>query len=1029
MPLIWLSAPPGYGKTTAIASYLHATARSHIWYQCDAGDADIASFFYHLKIARELYAAGPAVMLPTFLPEHYGAIPTFARNFFRALFASFESGATLVFDNFQDIPADAALMQLLTLLADEIPANVQIIFMSRTDPVPALSRLIAGNQLAVLRSEELELSRAETENVIAAVGVKPRAEPWWTTDELYTLSQGWPAGLTLLLRLDPKIVGRMDSGAPASQTVFDYFASEVYSRLSEASQEFLLDTSCLEPIAVSVAERLTGRTDSRSILERLVHENVFTTYRPAADTYQYHPLFRSYLLGLARQRKGVAFQRAHLVRAARALAECGDLEPGISLLHQAESWDAAADLIESVAADLVRQARIQTLARWIQAIPRPVVEQRAWLVYWHGICQFMTSFVEARENLERAYAAFCRDRVPLGQMLACSAILRHINYCYADYRPMFPWIARLSELLKADPVFPSAALELQIAAGYLASISVAVPDHPDLLPLIDRVMELTSGTVDVASRAAGISALQHFFCGVGRTAQYGNLDRRIAEILEDPQLAPVSRVQILWLQSYQHYLSGDAPLARQILSDAAQIAAHHGLVGESQRLRICQLQAGDPSRSGSDIARELAAFEPMARMLPPIARAQFLYVRAMHELSLNHAHDALQLVMESIPLIDGAHWPLGSALAKLGAAEILCELGRYDEALRYAAVARDCAAGLEAPVLEFNVLLVEAAVAGRIEPPSIYAAALERALKLGRQQGYANGFHDGSRLLRRLIPDALRLGIEVSYCRSVIVKHGWAPPAHGRIHWPWPVRIRAFGTLTIELNDVPLQMAGKVPRKPLELLKLLLINRRGIDAVAAMDLLWPEMEGDAARNAFDIAAHRLRKLLRCNEAVLSVQGTLVLNPDRVWVDVFEIARLLDGDAGDIDDAERAKLALQLYRARFLCTDSTPWVSDARVRLHGEFLRLAKRLIDKFAVESDWRSQREFCEALVTIESGDEAIYRAWIHSLVALDLEAEAQLAYLQCEDMLSKRFGRTPSASTKKLLRPGPPTAAVGRN
>ena len=66
-------------------------------------------------------------------------------------------------------------------------------------------------------------------------------------------------------------------------------------------------------------------------------------------------------------------------------------------------------------------------------------------------------------------------------MLTCAAILRHINYSYADYGPMRSWIARLSELFKTGPSFPSAGIELQVMAGFLASVTLAMPIDVDKL--------------------------------------------------------------------------------------------------------------------------------------------------------------------------------------------------------------------------------------------------------------------------------------------------------------------------------------------------------------------------------------------------------------------------------------------------------------------------------------------------------------------------------------------------------------------
>jgi DNA-binding SARP family transcriptional activator len=163
--------------------------------------------------------------------------------------------------------------------------------------------------------------------------------------------------------------------------------------------------------------------------------------------------------------------------------------------------------------------------------------------------------------------------------------------------------------------------------------------------------------------------------------------------------------------------------------------------------------------------------------------------------------------------------------------------------------------------------------------------------------------------------------------------------------------------------------------------------------------------------------------------VLSVQGRLTLNTDRVWVDTFALAQMIDLDLDSEDAAEQARLALRLYRAPLLNGDSTPWVVDPRDRIRKLFLRIARKLTDTLAARGEWCTIREFCDAAIPIEPGDEALYRAWIRSLLALGLEEEAQLAYRQCEDALDKHMGRAPSVSTKHLLLAGLPTVDIDVN
>jgi len=46
--IIWIAAPPGAGKTTLISCYLAERGLLHLWYQLDADDADVATFFHYL---------------------------------------------------------------------------------------------------------------------------------------------------------------------------------------------------------------------------------------------------------------------------------------------------------------------------------------------------------------------------------------------------------------------------------------------------------------------------------------------------------------------------------------------------------------------------------------------------------------------------------------------------------------------------------------------------------------------------------------------------------------------------------------------------------------------------------------------------------------------------------------------------------------------------------------------------------------------------------------------------------------------
>jgi len=84
-PAVWISGPPGAGKTSLAASYLKARRLPSIWYDVDSGDTDPASFFHHLTQAAPRTRAKTAALL-TFAPEYLSELTAFTRRYFRAFF-------------------------------------------------------------------------------------------------------------------------------------------------------------------------------------------------------------------------------------------------------------------------------------------------------------------------------------------------------------------------------------------------------------------------------------------------------------------------------------------------------------------------------------------------------------------------------------------------------------------------------------------------------------------------------------------------------------------------------------------------------------------------------------------------------------------------------------------------------------------------------------------------------------------------------------------------------------------------------
>jgi len=112
-PVIWVSGPPGSGKTTLATSYIEARKIPCLWYQVDKADADPATFFYYLGQAMERAAPRKRKPLPLLTPEYLQGISTFSIRYFENLFARLKIPSLIVFDNYQEVPTESPFHEII----------------------------------------------------------------------------------------------------------------------------------------------------------------------------------------------------------------------------------------------------------------------------------------------------------------------------------------------------------------------------------------------------------------------------------------------------------------------------------------------------------------------------------------------------------------------------------------------------------------------------------------------------------------------------------------------------------------------------------------------------------------------------------------------------------------------------------------------------------------------------------------------------------------------------------------------------
>ncbi|GLZ47560.1 helix-turn-helix transcriptional regulator [Actinomycetospora sp. NBRC 106375] len=337
--LVLVSAPPGFGKTSLLASWVGDDhGRGTAWVRLEPEDRDPRRLWNAVLAAlAALPAVPPSSRLHRLVVSRSTVAPEFLGELAEAL-ACLPSPVRLVLDDVQHVTDPLSRRGLEMLVRDARP-GLRLVLAGRRDPALPLPRLRLEERVTELRAAQLQFSPDETAALVDACGLA--LDPAQLA-ALHERTGGWVAGLRLAalsLRDHPDPDRFLASFSGDERPVADYLVDEVLGGLAAPHVEVLRRTSVAGRVPAGLAAALAGREDAAQLLDELARDTGLVAGTGArGDPYHLPELLRSYLaadLG----RRGPAVAAGLQATAAGWWSEHGD--PVRALQHAAASGDPA----------------------------------------------------------------------------------------------------------------------------------------------------------------------------------------------------------------------------------------------------------------------------------------------------------------------------------------------------------------------------------------------------------------------------------------------------------------------------------------------------------------------------------------------------------------------------------------------------------------------------------------------------------------------------------------------------------------
>lgn len=892
----YLVAAGGYGKSTLVHSYSLSKQLPLLSILIPESGMSVGEFFYKLRQTAIAVLGKKAADLPILSADCNAAfIKLFAEQYADLI----GQQAILFLDDVHKLADNDPLQQLIQQFTEALAGRAKLILASRREPSALWTKLRSQGQLAIIDENQLAFTQAEASELLKQQGL-PSDKALDLLAQIGENTAGWPIALILLIEHWQRTAS-LPIKLSQEYGIEDWFLQEVFQPLQTEQQQLLLLCAIPDQIPVDCVVQATGIQNAATMLKQLSQQHAFVFYsdnEKGEASFRLHDLYRHFLRQRLDAHVEAEQKTAYFQQWSQALWQQSWHSLAAPLFIESQNWQALSSGIEQVASNMLSNGLGDKLYTWLSAIPEDIRRQSAKLRLWEGACLILANTQAARILLSSAWQELAEQQDYIHMAIAWSSIVDSIWLEWAHVSLYEQWIDEFNRFEQAFRQHLPLPLWHTVLRGILTATCYGRPNDASLaLWEREAFTVLVSETITDNERVMLASQLMYV-----NTWQFGRRAgaSRVMTFMRGQQEAinkATPLAQCLWktfTALWAFIFAGDKDGCLAEADIGRDLIRRYGISTWDDAVPAlhCALAYQDKAVLDDWITWFMRTEPKTHRPFYDTFQAHFLSAQAWLE---HDTHAAISHAKEAIIASDRHGSIAISALFRAIYAGLLAENKQFKASL---ATAKEARALLKAMPSDF----VSIALHLNLAKIALYRDQTERALPYLRL-AFAAG--ERQRLFLPLFINDKDLAVFCAlmlaenkahdYCLWHIEQRQLLPPKDSslRQHWPWFTTIKILGEFTVQSQAFNFQLTPinkPISRKLLGL--LVVAGSAGVSQETLVTQIWPDSEQDKALNSLYVNLHRLRKnVFGHNDAIVSDDGRVRLNPDLVRVDAWQLLSL------------------------------------------------------------------------------------------------------------------------------------------